>query len=305
MSHPSPLARLLVPHLRPEARGYAALPSLETVLAELLASARAAWPRVRLEDAVFLRHLAERLSSPGPEPERTLRALPAADLFLACACVHGDAAAQAALDAHFLPKVASAVARVHPGADAVSEVCQVLREKLLTSDSGQPPRLAGYLGQGPLAAWLRAAAVRTALNLRRSAQRQARAEEEALAEATLPGGTHPELELLRQRHRADFQAALAEALASLPSRERTVLRLHLVEGLSLERIGTAYRTHKSTVSRWLAHAREEVLAGTRSRLAERLRLSSGELHSFLRDVPAQLDQSLSALLASTGHGEGS
>ncbi|WP_395812894.1 sigma factor-like helix-turn-helix DNA-binding protein [Archangium minus] len=60
---------------------------------------------------------------------------------------------------------------------------------------------------------------------------------------------------------------LAEALAALPSRERTVLRLHLVEGLSLERIGTVYRTHKSTVSRWLARAREEVLAGTRSRLA--------------------------------------
>ncbi len=303
MSHPPPLARLLAPRLRPEARLYAQLPSLETVLAELLASARAAWPRVRLEDAVFLRHLAERLA-PASEPERTLRALPAADLFLACACVHGDAAAQAALDAHFLPKVAAAVARVYPGADAASEVCQVLREKLLTSEAGHPPRLAGYLGQGPLAAWLRAAAVRTALNLRRSAQRQARAEEEALAEATLPGGTHPELELLRQRHRADFQTALAEALAALPSRERTVLRLHLVEGLSLERIGTVYRTHKSTVSRWLARAREAVLEGTRSRLAERLRLSSGELHSLLRDVPAQLDQSLSALLASTGGTEG-
>jgi RNA polymerase sigma-70 factor, ECF subfamily len=303
MSHPSSLARLLAPHLRPEARMYAELPSLEAVLAELLASARAAWPRVRLEDAVFLSYLAGRLA-PSAEPERTLRALPAADLFLACACVNGDAAAHAALDAHFLPRVAAAVARVHPGADAASEVCQVLREKILTSESGQPPRLAGYLGQGPLAAWLRAAAVRTALNLRRSAQRQAHAEEEALADATLPGGTHPELEHLRQRHRADFQAALAEALAALPSRERTVLRLHLVEGLSLERIGTVYRTHKSTVSRWLARAREEVLAGTRSRLAERLRLSSGELHSLLRDVPAQLDQSLSALLASTGRNEG-
>jgi hypothetical protein len=63
-----------------------------------------------------------------------------------------------------LPCRLCSVARVHPGADAAAEVCQVLREKLLTSASGQPPRLAGYLGQGPLAAWLRAAAVRTALN---------------------------------------------------------------------------------------------------------------------------------------------
>ncbi|QRK10968.1 sigma-70 family RNA polymerase sigma factor [Archangium violaceum] len=297
MSHSVPLARLLVPHLRPAARAYAELPSLEAELARMLDSARAAWPRVRLDEAVFLRHLAERLP-PSSEPERALRALPAADLFLACACVRGDAAAHAALEAHFLPKVAAAVARVYPGADAASEVCQVLREKLLTPESGRPPRMADYQGQGPLAAWLRAAAVRTALNLRRSSQRQARAEEEALADASVPVG-HPELELLRQRHRADFQAALAEALAALSSRERTVLRLHLVEGLSLERIGAVYRTHKSTVSRWLARAREEVLAGTRSRLAERLHLSDGELHSLLRDVPGQLDQSLSSLLAST------
>jgi RNA polymerase sigma-70 factor (ECF subfamily) len=77
-----------------------------------------------------------------------------------------------------------------------------------------------------------------------------------------------------------------------------VLRLHLVEGLALERIGAMYRTHKSTVSRWLARARQQVLEGTRARLAERLRLSPDELHSLLRDVPGQLELSLPALLAS-------
>jgi RNA polymerase sigma-70 factor (ECF subfamily) len=298
MSEPRSLARLFVPHLRPEARAWAEVPTLETVLAEVLASARAAWPRVRLEEAVFLHHLAERLP-PGPASERTLRELHGADLYLACACARGDAAAHAALEAGFLPKVAAAVARVDGAADVASEVCQVLREKLLTSEAGRPPRIADYQGQGPLAAWLRAAAVRTALNLRRSAHRKARAEEEALADATVPG-SHPELEHLRQQHRADFQAALAESLAALSPRERTVLRLHLVEGLALERIGAMYRTHKSTVSRWLARAREQVLEGTRARLAERLRLSPDELHSLLRDMPGQLDLSLPALLASVG-----
>src|SRR5690348_7706382 len=109
MSDASSLARLFVPHLRPSARACAALPSLEAVLAQVLAQARAAWPRVRLDEALFLRHLAERLP-PGPEPERALLGLPAVDLYLACACLHGDAAAHAALEAHFLPKVAAAVA---------------------------------------------------------------------------------------------------------------------------------------------------------------------------------------------------
>ena len=171
------------------------------------------------------------------------------------------------------------------------------------SEGGRPPRVAEYQGGGPLVAWLRAAAVRTALNLQRAEGRRARVEEDAeagpLAEAT---GAEADVELgyLRRHHREDFQAALTEALAALPARERTVLRLHVVEGLSLERIGAMYRTHKSTVSRWVARAREEVLEGTRQRLAERLRLSSGELHSLMRVVRGELDLSLPSLLKEPG-----
>ncbi len=298
MAPASPLSALLCSHLPPAARAYARVPGLAAVLAALLGAARAAWPRVRLEEAVFLRHLAERLPA-SERPEASLRAVHAGDLYLACACARGDAAAHAALEAHVLPQVAGAVARVAPGEEALAEVCQRLREKLLTAAPGQTPRMADYQGGGPLGAWLSVVAARTALNLRRTAGRQARAEQEALADAAPGPDADPELALVRAHHREDFQAALAEALAALTSRERTVLRLHLVEGLSLERIGAVYRTHKSTVSRWLARAREEVLAGTRARLAERLRLSSDELHSLLRDVPGQpLDHSLSSLLAS-------
>ncbi|MFP2906134.1 sigma-70 family RNA polymerase sigma factor, partial [Pyxidicoccus sp. 3LFB2] len=139
------------------------------------------------------------------------------------------------------------------------------------------------------------------LNLQRAEGRRARLEEDAeagpLAEVA---GADVELGYLRQRHREDFQAALSEALAALPARERTVLRLHVVEGLSLERIGAMYRTHKSTVSRQVSRAREQVLAGARQRLAERLQLSSGELHSLMRAVDGALDLSLPSLLREPG-----
>ncbi|MBN1206533.1 MAG: sigma-70 family RNA polymerase sigma factor [Myxococcaceae bacterium] len=288
------LTSLFISHLRPAEREPAELPALEALLAEVLASARAAWPGLPLPEATFLRYLAERLPEEASLLD-ALRRLHAADLYLACACTQGLTAAQAALDTRFLPKVDAAVARVEGSGDGAAEVRQRLRERLFTSEEGRPPHIADYQGTGPLAAWLRAAAVRTALNLQRSRRRRARAEEEVLAEGTVPGGDL-ELDYLRRQHQGDFRAALAEALAALPTRERTVLRLHFVEGLSLERIGAMYQTHKSTVSRWLARARTDVLAEVRRRLAERLQLSSGELQSLLRTVRSQLDASLSKLL---------
>ena len=48
----------------------------------------------------------------------------------------------------------------------VDEVRQVLRTKLLVGD-GAPPKIADYSGRGPLDGWVRAAAVRAAIDLKR------------------------------------------------------------------------------------------------------------------------------------------
>jgi RNA polymerase sigma-70 factor, ECF subfamily len=291
----SSLSALFLPFLREKPPALAPTPGLEACLAQVLTGCRQAWPELVLPEALFLRYLAERLPEES-SPEEAVRRLHATDLYLACACVQGLPVAHAMLESRLLPRVDAAVARVEGAGDGVAEVRQRLREQLLSSQDGKPARLADYHGTGPLIAWLRAAAVRMALNFRRSARRRTHAEHEALATGTLEEGGDLELDYLRRRHRADFQAVLAEALAALTARERTVLRLHFAEGLSLERIGAMYQTHKSTVSRWLARAREEILSDVRRRLAERLQLSSGELQSLLRAVRSQLDASLSTLL---------
>ncbi|XXF78241.1 sigma-70 family RNA polymerase sigma factor [Myxococcaceae bacterium GXIMD 01537] len=293
MREPPPLTSLFIPHLGPEARARVDAGALEPLLAGALAEARAAWPGLPLPEATYLRHLAERLPSQVP-PTEALAGTHVADLYLACACAHGLPAAHAALEAHVLSKVGAAVARVERSAEGQAEVRQRLRQTLLTPEAGRAPKVASYQGQGPLEAWVRVAAVRLALNLRRAEERRERAEEAALSEGAVPAGDL-EADYLRRQHRADFQEALSEALAALPVRDRTVLRLHVVEGLSLERIGVLYQTHKSTVSRQLARAREEVMARARERLAERLRLSPTELHSLLRAVRDELDLSLPSL----------
>ncbi|WP_426756166.1 sigma-70 family RNA polymerase sigma factor [Myxococcus sp. Y35] len=279
--------------------GYASLSGLEDVLASLCVVGARTWPGVTLAEEDFLRHLARGLPR-DEDPARVLATMHAADLYLACACARGDAAAHAALERQVLPKAAASVARVKASGVDPSEVLQQLRERLLVPEGDRPARLAEYQGRGPLSAWLRAAAVRTALNLQRAERRRAHAEEEALPLSMAAGTTDVELAYLQRNHREHFQTALSEALKALPARERTVLRLHAVEGLSLERIGTMYQTHKSTVSRWVARARETALEGTRQRLAERLRLSSGELHSLMRALHGELDLSLPSLLSKPG-----
>lgn len=77
-------------------------------------------------------------------------------------------------------------------------------------------------------------------------------------------------------------------------RERTVFRLHLLDGLSLDEIGRLYGVNKSSVSRWLGAVRAHLLDTARSELAARL--APGDLASLVRAFRENLDLSLTRLL---------
>jgi RNA polymerase sigma-70 factor (ECF subfamily) len=111
----------------------------------------------------------------------------------------------------------------------------------------------------------------------------------------------PELELVKRRHSEDFEAAFRDALAALAPRQRNVLRLHFVDGLTIAAIGAVHRVHRATAARWLAGARADVLERTRSALRARLRLTPTEVDSLVAVVQSRLDVNLRALLA-TGSG---
>ena len=265
--------------------GRPAEPQLGQALDALLARARTAFPEVPLDAEAFVAWLA-------PRADRALPALPVEELFLAWACARGDPAATRALDTHYLARLGPTVGRVDPSPDFLDEVLQQLREKLLV---GPSPRIATYDGAGPLMSWLRAAAVRTALNARRPGAREVAADDEAL-EALPLAGPDPELAAVRGQHRAVFSEAFRAALATLTPRERNLLRLQALDGLSLSAIGEMYGVNKSTVSRWLAHAHEALLAATREGLAQRLALDPAALDSLLKAMRSSLDLSVARLL---------
>lgn len=257
--------------------------------------ARAAWPGVALSGERFAEHLARHLPTPGA-PE-LLERLHLEDLYLACGCVEGVPAALADFEAHFLPEVGVAVARMKLTPTAVDELRQQVRLRMLVATPSTPARLATYPGTGPLAGWVRAAALWLARDLVRQHTSPAHAEDAALSLLVEPGDD-PELACLKTRYRAEFNTAFAQALAHLSPRERNLLRLKYLDGLSVDALGALYAVHRATAARWVVSAQEALLTQTRRLLTEHLRLTGSQLDSVLHLISSQLDMSLGRLLRS-------
>lgn len=245
---------------------------------------REAWPGIEVDDEAFARWVAAR-TPPGGEAA----ALCLDDLYLAHACAQGDPRALARFDERFLAALPAVLHR-HPPA-VVDEVRQLLRERLFVAPR---PRIADYSGRGSLAAWVRVVALRLAANLRRGER-----DHEPLPDDDVPAALpalDPELALIRARCGEVFGAAFRDAFATLSVRERTALRLHFLDGLSLERVGAALGVSRATGARWILAGRERLGAELVRLLGERLRCERAELESLLGVVRSKLDLSLGALL---------
>ena len=123
---------------------------------------------------------------------------------------------------------------------------------------------------------------------RREEARFERGTERSAAVAARPAPEH-------ERFQLHFRQAFAQAVRTLEARERALLRLHFVEGDTLERLGLVYGVHRSTVTRWVAVARATALSRTRKALAEALEATPSEITSLLRAAGSGLDASISAL----------
>jgi RNA polymerase sigma-70 factor (ECF subfamily) len=257
--------------------------------------ARARWPGVTLDPTRFRERLLECAARPDASPEEVLPSLHTDDIYLACACAAGDVPALELFDAQLLTRVGDFVARVGRAPQFVDEVRQRLREALLVGRSGGRPGIAAFSGRGALASWVNVAALRTALDLRKREGdvREASEDDAVWAES------HPELGYIKEHYRSDFRAIFQSVLASLPSPERRLLRMHFVDGLSMSQIGAIEKLDKSNVSRRLQAIRATVLQKTREGLQQRLGIDEAELDSLIGVMHSQLDVSLERFLGQT------
>jgi RNA polymerase sigma-70 factor (ECF subfamily) len=272
-------------------------PELEKAIDAAVATARAEWPALALDPAEFRRHLAERVPE-GTSPDDLAAAVCVPDLFLACACAHAVDGAAAEFERRYMPVVDSAARRMGK-AELADEVKQLVREILFVGSGGSGPAIADFSGRGSLKAWVRVIATREALRILRRDKGRVAVQDEGLYTVLAPSDeADPQLAYFKERYRAEFKSAFLSAVADLPRRERTALRLHVLDGLSIDEIAPMYRVHRSTAARWLSRARELLLANTRAGLMERLGLGSSEVDSVIRLIQSNLDVTLSGALSS-------
>jgi RNA polymerase sigma-70 factor (ECF subfamily) len=275
-----------------ERRADTPIPSA-SALDAMWSAGRTAWPAIDVPLEAFVRHLAF-LANPDLPPLAH-----AADVYLACACVAGDAPAVNAFAAAFTAPMAQAIARVDASPAFRDEVLQVVREKLFVARDPRPPLIREYGGRAPLASWLRVVAKRAALSLVRGRHDHEPAGDAPDDAAAIATGAAPELAYMKALYREHFEIATRDAFSTLTPRQRTLLRLHLAERMTLAQLGAVYDVSHATAARWILAARDALVVAARRCLRERFALSPSEIDSVAALVRSELDVRVLDLLRST------
>lgn len=255
-----------------------------------LREALAKWPTLNASPESFAAYAADHVESAAPEGLR--------DMVLVHACLAGDRGALRIFEHEVMHGVGAAVSRIETSADAVDELKQQLRTRLLT---GEDAKLRDFRGRGSLVGWVNVSAIRMALNQQRSARRQERrlgagASGDPLADLVLAADTlDVELELLKARFRGAFSDAVRGACRELGERDRTLLKMQLLEGHGIDVIASLYDVHRSTAARWMHRAREALQNGARSRLSAELGISTVDARMVEKLLHTQLSVSFSGL----------
>jgi RNA polymerase sigma-70 factor (ECF subfamily) len=254
-------------------------------LAAAWARCRAARPDVALDLERFRAHVEARRPDDVTAADQ-LATWCLDDLYLACAAVAGDPAAVRAFEREVIPVIELALG----GWDraVVDETRQRLRAMLLVDHAGRGPLLARYAGRGALRRWVRVVAAREAGKTVRDGAGAVLTDDEALLDVLAPL-TDPALSALKHDAAAAFHASFLAALGELDRRERTALRLHVLDGLTIDEIAPMYAVHRATVARWIAGAKQAVLERTRRRLMHELRIDAGDVDSLIRLVQSRIE----------------
>jgi RNA polymerase sigma-70 factor (ECF subfamily) len=274
--------------LAPEHRALGA--TLDAALEAALAAAVAAWPALVVSEARFAAQLGKLLAGEA-DPVAALGQLFVADIYLSVACAEGAAGALAAIERDFMPDLRTTLSRMGLTASAIDEALQVMREELLVARPEGAPRILGYGGRGPLRGWLRSVAARTGLRGFRKPQLHETLDGEVHATA----GEDLELDFLKRKYGEAFRAAFRTAVSELPADDRVLLKQRFRHQLTVEELGALHGVHAGTISRWVAAARDRLVAGTRKVMMRELGVQRADVSSILRLIQSEMEISLSML----------
>jgi RNA polymerase sigma-70 factor (ECF subfamily) len=273
------------------------IPGLESRLDAAIEEAHRSWPTLAIPDEAYLAHLGGKVAE-ADDPALFLQRLRPADLYLACACALGNRAALAAVELECLGCVDQWVRRIDASPAFADEVRQELRRSLLCAEPPEAPRVAAFSGAGDLCGWFRVCAWRVALRLLAQSSKEKVAGARPVDE--MPAEGDVELAILKAEYAGHFQRAFDESIRELTARDRTLLRMHYADGLSLDAIAKMYRVHRATVVRQLERARAHLGATVRRRLETSLDAERSEIESILRLIRSRMDVSIGSALRGEG-----
>jgi RNA polymerase sigma-70 factor (ECF subfamily) len=236
------------------------------------------WPAIVLPREDAFAHLARSLED-GRLPPREH----AGDWFLACACTLGRPDALNAFCATFSDVIARVARRRTRDDHQSDDLSQNLLEKLVLGSRTERPKIAQYEGRGPLRAWVAAAAATLALTAQRALSRRRKNEGRAVEDQRVMARlvADPAHALFQQSHREQLGEAIREALAGLSPRDKTLLRLHVGQGMTIDHLAAVYGVNRATAARWLVGAREQVAEEARLRLKAKVDLTDTDVSSLL------------------------
>ncbi len=275
-----------------------AIGDLDATLERLVEQGRAACPDVPVDDDAWARHLLRHLAA--EDVRAQLDELRPDGVHLALGCLAADTRALAEFDRRLREVAPRALSRIRLDRVSYDELLQDVRERLLVARPGaELPKLASYSGRGPLEGWLRVTIARAAISALRDRGDEAwRDDEQALLDQA--ASDDPRLEALKSRCAPVLKSAIEEAIAALPDEDRVLLRLHMVDGLTIDDLAAIYRAHRATTARRLARVRHRIFDGARERAMERLGVEESEFASLMGLMLSKLDVTIVRLLRDPG-----
>jgi RNA polymerase sigma-70 factor, ECF subfamily len=259
---------------------------LEEAIVVAFEAGRAAWPELRLEPESFAQWAGQ------TDVELDALISRGEELYLVAGCVAQKPEALAAFEKRYLAGLTENVGRVALSRDQADELRQQLRLTLLL---GADAKIGTFKGQGPLGAWVQVCAVRIALRLGAHGHRTV-VSDAGLLDQLVSRDADQELLAAKARYQDTFQVALEECFTALDARQKTLLRMHFLDGMNIDEIGLVFRVHRATVARWLVAIRRDVLEQLCTKVRINLRTSSSEFMSLVRLVRSDVRLSLRRIL---------
>ncbi|MBP1623005.1 MAG: sigma-70 family polymerase sigma factor [Acidobacteria bacterium] len=225
------------------------------------------------------------------------------DLFLATACSRQDRIAWEYFADIYLPLLRNFSARACGSPDDGEDLAQEIITKLLKEQN----HLAGYNGRGSLAGWLRAAVSHAAVDRFRRKRKQISLEDlpaNSPQPALTDPGTKAEEEIFDARWSTVISGIANEIVSRLPARDRVLLGLYYLRGVTLQTIRKQLGIHEATASRWLEKLRRDIRKQVEAELRKKHGLRSSEIQSLWNQISVSsvAGPIAEALSAATGPG---